>query len=98
SVATVVGGEFAIISNFTLNNIWTFKDYRVGGIKIIAKFLQFNLTSLLALAIQFGILRVGEAVSGGNKLIIQVFYLGAIFIVLIVNCIIYNKIIWKTKR
>ncbi|HZQ29888.1 MAG TPA: GtrA family protein, partial [Patescibacteria group bacterium] len=98
SVATVIGGELAIISNFTLNNVWTFKEEKITGIKIIWKFIQFNLTSLLALLIQFVILRIGETVSAGNKLIIQGFYLFAIFIVLIVNYIIYNKIIWKTKK
>ncbi|OGC92188.1 hypothetical protein A3D85_02765 [Candidatus Amesbacteria bacterium RIFCSPHIGHO2_02_FULL_47_9] len=97
SVATVIGGEIAIISNFTLNNLWTFKDYQVTGAKIIGKFFQFNLTSLLALVIQFVILRIGEFFARGSAVIIQFFYFGAIFIVLIVNYYIYNKFIWKTK-
>src|SRR3989304_3916427 len=96
SVATVIGGEIAIISNFTLNNLWTFKDYQVTGAKIIGKFFQFNLTSLLALVIQFVILRIGEFFARGSAVIIQFFYFGAIFIVLIVNYYIYNKFIWKT--
>ena len=98
SQATVLGGEVAIISNFTLNNLWTFKDYQVSGPKIILKFLQFNLTSLLALAIQFVILRIGEYFARGSALIIQFFYFGAIFIVLVVNYYIYNKFIWKTSK
>lgn len=98
SVATVVGGEIAIISNFTLNNLWTFKDFQVTGAKIIAKFFQFNLTSLLALAIQFVILLIGEFFAQGNGLIIQFFYFGAIAIVLVTNYYIYNKFIWKTSR
>ncbi len=98
STAGVLGGELAIISNFTLNNLWTFKEAKVTGIKVIYKFIQFNLSSLIALAIQFVILRIGEVVSGGSKLIIQLFYLGAIFIVLIVNYIIYNIFIWKTWK
>src|SRR3989344_3107816 len=40
SIATVIGGEMAIISNFTLNNLWTFKDYQVTGSKIIGKFFR----------------------------------------------------------
>ena len=97
SQATVVGGEVAIISNFTLNNLWTFRDYKVTGPKIILKFIQFNLTSLIALVIQFVILRIGEFFARGSALIIQFFYFGAIFIVLIVNYYIYNKFIWKTR-
>lgn len=96
SLATVIGGEMAIISNFILNNLWTFKEYQVTGAKIILKFVQFNLTSFIALGIQFVILRLGEVVSQGNKVIIQLFYFGAIAIVLVTNYFIYNKFIWKT--
>lgn len=98
SQATVLGGEVAIISNFTLNNLWTFRDYKVTGLKIILKFLQFNLTSLIALAIQFVILRIGEFFARGSGLIIQFFYFGAIAIVLVVNYYIYNKFIWKVGK
>lgn len=98
SIATIIGGEMAIISNFTLNNLWTFRDYQVTGIKILAKFVQFNLTSLIALGIQFVILRLGEAVARGSGLIIQFFYFGAIAIVLVTNYYIYNKFIWKTTK
>ena len=97
SVATTIGGEMAIISNFILNNMWTFNEYKVTGIKMIEKFVQFNLTSLIALTIQFVILKIGESVSKGNPFVIQLFYFGAIFLVLITNYYIYNKFIWKTK-
>lgn len=96
SVATAIGGEVAIISNFMLNNLWTFKDFRVSGWRLIPKFLQFNLTSLLALVIQFVVLRIGESVARGSPVIIQFFYFGAIILVLITNYYIYNKFIWKT--
>ncbi len=95
--ATVIGGEIAIISNFILNNAWTFSDHKVTGFKMFGKFIQFNLTSLIALTIQFIILGIGQKVASGNKLIIQFFYFGAIVIVLVVNYIIYNKFIWKTS-
>lgn len=97
-IATAVGGEAAIISNFTLNNAWTFKDHKVSGSKIIGKFLQFNMTSLIALAIQFIIMGIGQYVTRGDRLFIQFFYFGAISIVLIVNYYIYNKFIWKTTK
>src|SRR3989339_721641 len=38
--------ELAIINNYVFNNIWTFKDSEIRGLKAtILKFLQFNLTS-----------------------------------------------------
>ena len=98
AVATVIGGELAIVNNFLLNNFWTFSDHRVVGAKIFGKFLQFNFTSLLALGIQFVILSIGEYVAGGNEWVIRGFYFAALVIVLITNYIIYNKIIWKVKK
>lgn len=98
SVATTLGGEMAIISNFTLNNLWTFKEYRVTGFRLIPKFIQFNLTSLIALSIQFGILKLGESVARGNGIVIQFFYFGAIALVMVLNYFIYNKFIWKTTK
>ncbi len=98
SVATTIGGEIAIISNFILNNAWTFKDHQVKGAKIIAKFIQFNLTSLIALLIQFVVVGIGTYLSSGNKIVVQASYFGAIFIVLITNYYIYNKFIWKTGK
>lgn len=98
SVATVIGGELAIISNFTLNNLWTFKEHSVKGLKVIAKFAQFNLTSILALVIQFVVVKIGEIVSDGNNLVIQFFFFGALAIVIVTNYYIYNKFIWKTGK
>ncbi len=96
-IAVVVGGEVAIICNFILNNAWTFSDHKVTGNRVFAKFLQFNMTSLIALGIQFIILGIGQNVARGNKLIIQLFYFGAIGIVLVTNYFIYNTFIWKTN-
>ena len=98
SIAVVIGGEMAIISNFTLNNLWTFRDYQITGSKLIFKFIQFNLTSLIALIIQYVILRIGEIVAAGSPIIIQFFYFGALVLVLITNYVIYNTIIWKTTK
>ncbi len=98
SLATAIGGEIAIISNFILNNSWTFKDHQVTGFHLLAKFVQFNLTSLIALAIQFVIVGIGTYLSSGNKLVVQGSYFGAIAIVLVTNYYIYNKFIWKTGK
>src|SRR3990170_6657144 len=38
--------ELAIINNYVLNNIWTFREKKIGGLKnTVVKFFQFNLTS-----------------------------------------------------
>lgn len=68
SIAAPIGAELAIISNFTLNNLWTFSDKSITTWDAIPiKFLQFNLFSLGATLIQFSFLRIGEAVFGLAK-------------------------------
>jgi dolichol-phosphate mannosyltransferase len=97
SVAGMVGGEVAIISNFIFNNLWTFKEYAVTGIKMLVKFLQFNLTSFISLfLIQYPVLRLGEYVANGNDVIIRIFFFSALVVVILFNFFVYNKFIWKT--
>jgi len=97
SVASIMGGETAIISNFIFNNLWTFKKYKIFGIQLIGKFLQFNATSFISLGVQFVILKIGESVAGGNDWIIRGFFFSALIIVIMINYFVYNKFIWKTK-
>lgn len=90
--------ELAIISNFTFNNIWTFKEVEIAGLgKTVAKFLQFNLTSVGALVIQyfagpFGVKLVGVQYDA------LVLAFVVVFLVLPYNYIAYNLVIWKTWK
>jgi dolichol-phosphate mannosyltransferase len=87
--------EAAIVSNFTLNNIWTFKADKIeGASKLISKFLQFNFTSLGALLIQTiaGVLGV-MAFGSQYRQILLPFII--VFLVLPYNWLMYNKFIWK---
>ena len=90
--------EIAILSNFTLNNIWTFKTEKIAGVKkIFLKFLQFNLTSAGALVIQsvFGPLGVSLI---GVKYDWLVMILVICFMVLPYNYFMYNVFIWRTWK
>ena len=99
SLAVSLAAELAIISNFTLNNIWTFKEKKIKGLKkILLKFLAFNLTSLLAVGIQAFILWLGPLLLGESRLSIWISYFVALTIVMIVNFTIYNRFIWKTHQ
>ncbi len=95
-MAWLLSTEVAIISNFTWNNLWTFKSEKITGLVMLAKkFLQFNFTSVGALLIQ--------TVSGAglvyfthlNRQILLPFVI--VFLVLPYNWTMYNKIIWKKK-
>lgn len=90
--------ELAIISNFTLNNIWTFKEVEIAGFKAtIAKFLQFNLTSVGALAIQAIFGPIGERLVG-VKYDALILAFVVIVMVLPYNYLMYNLVIWKTWK
>jgi len=89
--------EMAIISNFTWNNIWTFKDEQFKEVtKLAAKFFQFNFTSAGALIIQTIAGTVLTSLFGSQY---RQFFLPFIivFLVLPYNWLMYNKIIWKKK-
>jgi len=88
--------ELAIINNFILNNIWTFRSEKISGAKkIMLKFFQFNLTSLGALIIQTVAGTLGVYFFGpGSRQILLPFII--LFLVLPYNYIMYNVVIWKT--
>lgn len=88
--------EAAIISNFTLNNVWTFRKEQVkGNAKIMSKFLHFNATSAGALVIQTVLGSVAVWMFGPEyrQLILPVTTLLA---VVPYNWHMYRKYIWKT--
>jgi len=97
-LAAALGAEIAIISNFTLNNLWTFAEKRIaGGGKIIWKFFQFNLTSFGAVLIQGVVVGLLAYLFGDQWR--QVYLIIAIgFFVIPYNYSMYNLFIWKTWK
>lgn len=98
TVANALAAEFSIISNFILNNLWTFKNEKlVWGAKMIRKFTTFNLSSVVSgillpsLVIGLGTEFFGDAYRT-HFLILAVF-----FITVPLNWFIYNLVIWKKK-
>jgi len=89
--------ELAIISNFTLNNLWTFKEEQFKTItKVISKFLQFNFTSAGALIIQTV---AGSLLTFAFGPQYRQVYLPFIIVLLVLpyNWLMYNKVIWRNK-
>lgn len=96
--AAALGAELAIISNFTLNNLWTFAQEKITGLgKILWKFFQFNLASLGAVVIQ-GVAVGGLAYLFGDvwRQIYLVIAIG--FFIIPYNYAMYNLFIWKTWK
>lgn len=58
SFGVVFGFELAVLSNYTINNFWTFKKVKKKGIyQNIVGFLKFNLVSYVGLLIQLSVWR-----------------------------------------
>ncbi|MFH1792367.1 MAG: glycosyltransferase [Patescibacteria group bacterium] len=90
--------ELAIINNFIFNNLWTFSEKKINGIKdTLVKFIQFNATSAGALVIQSILGPLGVRMFGEKY---TVFVLGFVvaFVVLPYNYLMYNLVIWKTWK
>ena len=98
SWSAAFGAELAIISNFTLNNIWTFKEKKISRSgELILSFLKFNFTSLGAVVIQFAIIGWSVNIFGDTglvRLLSLVFAIG--FVIIPYNYTMYNLFIWKT--
>ena len=106
-VAAMIGGEAAILSNFFFNNVWTFKD--TGKVKqhgsILSRLIKFNLASLFSIFVQGFVVWIAVNWLGEYVQILGhpvhtslvILFPTIIFIVLPMNYLIYNKIVWKTQ-
>ena len=54
--SAMVSLEASIISNFTLNNLWTFKDRRLAGNNIFIRLLKYNIACLIGIGLNLFIL------------------------------------------
>lgn len=108
ALANMFSAEFAIVSNFLLNNFWSFRHKKVtGGIFGYAKkFLLFNFTSVGSILIQGIGLAISLAVFGDYVIYIAPLAIGSwivykvliiAFLVIPYSYFIYNKVIWKER-
>lgn len=107
-VAAGVGAEAAILSNFFLNNFWTFRDTNKlkEASHFLIRLLKFNTAALLSIFLQGAAVTVGVIVLGDFVYLfgfsiptrIAVLFPTIIFLVIPLNYLIYNKFIWKTHH
>lgn len=97
-LAWALSTELAIISNFTLNNIWTFRSEKITGLgKLAYKFFQFNLTSAGALIIQSITGPIGTSIVG-TKYDFLVLLFVVVVLVMPYNYLMYTLVIWRKKK
>lgn len=96
--ASALGAECAIVSNFIFNNLWTFSDRKITSpLMIIPKFIQFNLSSFGAVAVQFLVVGTGTHFTGEGSLSRFFWLVVATAIGMVINYIVYSKFIWRKK-
>ena len=98
SLAWALSTELSIISNFTFNNLWTFKAKQIRGVtQILKKFFHFNLTSAGALLIMIVAGTLGVKILGPQyRQILLPFII--VFLVVPYNYFMYTRVIWKSKK
>ena len=98
ALANLVGGAFAIFSNYNFNNLWTFSDrVNKGIVSYFFKMLEFYLSSGIGVVfIQTGTIFILTHLFGKEHYFIY-FLLGTFFL-LIWNFTMYSKVIWKRKK
>jgi dolichol-phosphate mannosyltransferase len=95
AAGSAIGAEGAIVSNFLLNNHWTFRDRKIEKSRRFIKFLQFNGTSLGAIALQAGVVYMGTHVYGIEAY--RIFYILGVMTSLVWNYVMYSRVIWKKQ-
>ncbi len=95
AMAGAMGAEIAIISNFILNNFWTFKENKIHIKNIPLKFIQFNTTSVGAILIQAGTIWTGVHFFGFEHY--RYAYLVGVLIGMFWNYTMYSRVIWSKK-
>jgi len=94
--SAAIAAELSMIVNFTFNNFWTFTDVKITRpLKIILKFLQFNLTSAGAIIIQFIGIGLGVIIFKDTALVRQISLVAIMPVILTYNYTMYNLFIWK---
>jgi dolichol-phosphate mannosyltransferase len=95
---TLLSTETAIISNFLLNNFWSFAHKKIEGGpgKYLFNFLKFNFVSAGSVAIQTVGLQILVIIFGRNLWYLYKILIIA-FIIIPYSYILYNKFIWKNK-
>jgi len=95
AIAGAIGAELSIIWNFTMNNFWSFSQYRITKpLKVFLKFPQFNLVALGSVVIISTVLAIGTHFFGNSSR--QIFLVIAVGLFVIpYSYTMYNVFIWK---
>ena len=96
--ANLISTETALISNFFMNNFWSFAHKRVDHsfLAYLKGFFKFNIISSGSIIIQTVGLEIAKYIFGPTDLLVYKVAI-IIFIIIPYSYFFYNKVIWKEK-
>jgi dolichol-phosphate mannosyltransferase len=97
-VSGVIGATVSIVTDFSLNEVWTFSRRRREGFsapKLIQRFLKHILSKVVGLAIALSVLALGTQVFGIHYLVSNLMGIAASFIW---NYAMSYRWVWARKR
>ncbi len=105
-LASSLGGEIAVVSNFILNNFWSFRHKRIKGgtFSYLKSFVKFNFIALGSVIIQylgmyFALKLFGDFVFGFLNFSISswMVYKVAVIAIFVIpySYFMYNRVVWK---
>lgn len=94
-----VATELAIVVNFIINNLWSFKDSKItNATKLFRTFPKFNLLVMGSILIQAVVLEIGSRLVGRDSNWIDFILISiGILLGLIYNYSMYKRYIWKNQ-
>lgn len=97
-ISGVIGATVSIVTDFFLNEVWTFSRRRRDGFsapKLIQRFLKHILSKVVGLAIALSVLALGTQVFGIHYLVSNLMGIAASFIW---NYAMSYRWVWARKR
>jgi len=77
-VSVALSYEISILTNFMLNEIWTFRDRRVPGRKsVLIRAVKFNMVSLVGWAINLAVFSMVFKIAGIHYIVSEIIAIGA---------------------
>ena len=99
NIAATIAAALAMLTTFTLNNIWSFnKNKIVGYTKVMKKFIPYALLSTVPIVVRFFLVGFMVGAFGNTLIIYNLALFIAIGLGILWNYFSYKKFIWADKK
>jgi dolichol-phosphate mannosyltransferase len=96
NIAVGISYEISILTNFVLNDVWTFRDRRVPGRRsVLIRAVKFNLVSLVGWAINLAVFSLAFNIGGIHYIVAEVIAIG---VATLWNFFVNVKWTWGVKQ